>query len=77
MYFIVDGEADVISSTGIVLNTLLAGMVFGEMALLKPNPSLRGATIKAKTDMTLSVLSLDDFKFVMKIYPDFATKVRR
>ena len=74
---VVDGEAEVISSHGIPLNTLRKGMVFGEMAFLNTNPTVRSACVRAKTDVTLAVLSLDDFNFVMDLYPEFSSQVRR
>jgi CRP-like cAMP-binding protein len=56
---------------------MYAGKPFGEMALLNPTPSVRTAHIRAASDVSLAVLSLNDFKFIMTKYPDFARKVRK
>jgi hypothetical protein len=48
----------------------------GEMALLDPTPTLRNAFIRANTNVTLAVLSLEDFRFVMDNYLDFSKTVR-
>jgi voltage-gated potassium channel len=77
MYFIIDGHVEVISPAGDVFATMYAGTPFGEMALLNPTPSVRSAHIRAAEDVSLAVLSLNDFKFIMSKYPDFARKVRR
>ncbi|CAG9319774.1 unnamed protein product [Blepharisma stoltei] len=77
MYFILEGEVEIVSSTGFVFNTLGSGMVFGEIALLKIVPSVRSATVRAKIDTTLAILSMSDFNFVMNNYPDFSQKVRK
>lgn len=76
MYFILEGEVEIITHDKLVLNILYPGNVFGEMALLTPFPTVRGATVKARTDISLAILSMDDFNFVMNIYPEFAKKVR-
>jgi CRP-like cAMP-binding protein len=77
MYFIIDGDVEVLSGTGDVIVTMHAGTPFGEMALLNPTPSVRTAHIRAAKDLALAVLSLDDFKFIMQKYPEFAKKVRK
>lgn len=76
MYFVMEGSVEIATKTGVILATLTVGQPFGEMALLKPMPSLRGASVIAKTDVTLAVLSLQDFSFVMANYPEFSRKVR-
>ena len=75
MYFIIDGSADVVTEDGDVIVTFEAGTPFGEMAILNPKPSVRTATIRAKTDISIGILTLFDFKFVMQKYPDFAHHV--
>jgi CRP-like cAMP-binding protein len=77
MYFIIDGDVEVLSGTGEVIVSMHAGTPFGEMALLNPTPSVRTAHIRAATDVSLAVLSLAYFKFIMQKYPDFARKVRK
>jgi len=69
MYFIIDGYVEIVKGDGnMLLNTLTVGSPIGEMALLN-QPCVRGASARAKTDVSLAVLSLDDFNFVMKKYP--------
>ncbi len=65
MYFIIDGDVEVISWEGTVIVAMHAGTPFGEFALLNPTPSVRSAHIRAATDVSLAVLSLTDFKFIM------------
>jgi hypothetical protein len=77
MYFIIDGDVEVISETGNVIVSMHAGTPFGELALLNSTPSVRSAHIRAATDVSLAILSLTDFKFIMQHYPDFAHKVRK
>ena len=71
MFFILEGSVEVVSSAGMVLGVLEAGQPFGEMALLSAVPTLRMASVVAKTDVSLAVLSLDDFHLVMEAYPEF------
>ena len=77
MYFIMSGEVEVILSNGDVVATLGKGAQFGEMAILSPIPSVRGASVRNKTDVSVAVLSLQDFKFIMEQYPEFGAKIRK
>jgi CRP-like cAMP-binding protein len=61
MYFIIEGKVDVFLSNGTQIATLTKGKPFGEMALLGSKPSVRGANVKARSDLALAVLSLLDF----------------
>ena len=71
MFFILEGSVEVLSSGGVVLGVLEQGQPFGEMALLSEVPTLRMANVVAKTDVSLAVLSLEDFRLVMDSYPEF------
>lgn len=71
MFFILEGSVQVLSSGGVVLGVLEEGQPFGEMALLSDVPTLRMANVVAKTDVSLAVLSLEDFRLVMESYPEF------
>jgi voltage-gated potassium channel len=75
MYFVVEGQVEILTNK-LVLDVLSEGQVFGEMALLTPYPTVRGATARAKTNVSVAMLSMSDFNFVMQIYPEFAQKVR-
>jgi CRP-like cAMP-binding protein len=65
MYLIIQGTVDVFFENGTHIATLTKGKPFGEMALLNPKPSIRMANVKAVTDVSLAVLSLQDFSLVM------------
>lgn len=56
-YIIEEGEV-IIEMKGKEITTLWNGEMFWEIALLNEEP--RNATVKAKTDVSLLVLSLDD-----------------
>jgi voltage-gated potassium channel len=71
MFFILEGSVEVVASGGVVLGVLEEGQPFGEMALLSAVPTLRMANVVAKTDVSLAVLSLEDFRLVMDSYPEF------
>ena len=58
MYFIVKGKVTVILESGDIIAVLKKGDIFGEMALLNPTPSVRTASVLAKTDVVLAILSL-------------------
>ena len=77
MYFIMSGEVEVILSNGDSVATLGKGAQLGEMAILSPNPSVRGASARNKTDVSYAVLSLQDFKFIIAQYPEFGSKIRK
>ena len=73
MYFINRGSVEVIGDAnkeGIVpvFATLAEGSFFGEMAII--NNAKRGASIRAKGYVDLSILTKEDFKFVMETFPD-------
>jgi hypothetical protein len=46
------------------------------MAILSPNPSVRMASVRSLTDVSLAILSLKNFKFICEKYPEFERKVR-
>lgn len=57
-YVMLSGEADVIVNNK-VINSLIEGDYFGELALIDKNP--RSATVKAKTDIDALVMHKDHF----------------
>lgn len=73
-FMITKGKVEAISGAGtkkpVVLNTLGAGQVFGEMALLDGMP--RNATVKATTDTECLVLSRWDFVAELRTNPHIA-----
>ncbi|KAF0979329.1 hypothetical protein FDP41_001672 [Naegleria fowleri] len=73
MFFINRGSVEVIgepNEEGVipVFATLSEGQFFGEMAII--NNTKRGASIRAKGYCDLSVLTKEDFKFVMETFPE-------
>ncbi|KAK1945819.1 Potassium/sodium hyperpolarization-activated cyclic nucleotide-gated channel 1 [Phytophthora citrophthora] len=77
MYFLVKGAAEVVFKAGTseeqVVATLLEGSYFGEIAML--TRSKRAASIRAKTYMSLFVLSLNGLDRISQHYPEMAHSI--
>lgn len=77
MYFLVKGAAEVVFKAGTseeqVVATLLEGSYFGEIAML--TRSKRAASIRAKTYMSLFVLSLHGLDRISLHYPEMAHSI--
>ncbi|RLN48570.1 hypothetical protein BBJ29_005149 [Phytophthora kernoviae] len=77
MYFLVTGTAEVVFKAGTseeqVVATLLEGGYFGEIAML--TRSKRAASIRAKTYMSLFVLSLHGLDRISTHYPEMAHSI--
>jgi CRP/FNR family cyclic AMP-dependent transcriptional regulator len=71
-FVILSGTAEVIRS-GKKVNTLGPGQFFGELALLDHRP--RTATVRAKTDMVLLVLSQREFHGILAEVPTLTKKL--
>jgi CRP/FNR family transcriptional regulator, cyclic AMP receptor protein len=69
MYFVAEGQVAV-SAGGRILDTLGAGEVIGEMAVLTEQP--RSATAIAKTDCAAYSMSAEEFKGALGRVPEFA-----
>eukprot|EP00002_Diphylleia_rotans_P003759 TRINITY_DN1264_c0_g1_i3.p1 TRINITY_DN1264_c0_g1~~TRINITY_DN1264_c0_g1_i3.p1 ORF type:complete len:1055 (-),score=225.55 TRINITY_DN1264_c0_g1_i3:347-3511(-) len=75
MYFIVQGEVDVVSADEkVVYAVLREGSYFGEIALLFA--ARRIASVKARGYCDLLVLTKDDFDSVLSYFPSFADSMR-
>jgi aromatic-L-amino-acid decarboxylase len=77
-YLLLDGEADV-HSRGRYLATMHAGDFFGELAALDWGASFgypRLATITARTDLTLLVLTDSELAELMAAVPEVAARIR-
>lgn len=74
MYIVRAGEVD-IERGGKVMETLVPGGVFGEMALI--DGSLRSATARAKTDCELAPITERSFLFLVHETPFFALSLMR
>ncbi|AFZ34513.1 putative transcriptional regulator, Crp/Fnr family [Stanieria cyanosphaera PCC 7437] len=75
MYGIIEGEVDIVIN-GKVLETIHAGDVFGEGALVQPEAT-RASNAVAKTDCKLACLDKERFLFVVQETPMFALHVMR
>jgi len=79
VYFIQSGTAKVInysdSGRGVAYATLQPGAMFGELAALDGQP--RSATVVAKTDCSLGVMSGEDFLHVVTKYEALSLYVLR
>jgi CRP-like cAMP-binding protein len=74
MYVVRTGEVE-IERDGKVIETLFAGGIFGEMALIDGSP--RSATARAKTDVEVAPISEKNFLFLVHETPFFAIAVMR
>jgi len=74
MYAVLDGNVDIVRQQG-VLETILPGSVFGEMALLDNQP--RSASALAKTDCRAAAITEKRFTLVVSQNPHFALDMMR
>jgi CRP-like cAMP-binding protein len=74
MYVVRSGEVE-IERGGKVIETLAAGGIFGEMALIDGSP--RAATARAKTACEVAPISERAFLFLVHETPFFAVSVMR
>lgn len=72
MYVVLSGEVEV-SLRGKVLETVSAGGIFGEMALV--DRQKRSADVVAKTDVKVAVIDRKRFLFLLTRNPYFAIEV--
>lgn len=70
MYFICRGEVDVLDSEGQIVSHMSEGDFFGEISLLMA--TARTATVRAKTQCDLFVLSKRHFSRILREHPQFA-----
>jgi glucose-6-phosphate 1-dehydrogenase len=73
LYFLVQGEVEVLSGDGKVITKLGPGSFFGETSLLLSEP--RNASIRATTYCELFVLEKADFNRVLRDHPQFAQSI--
>jgi CRP-like cAMP-binding protein len=74
MFFILKGIVK-IHKNDFTIAELNQGAYFGEMALINGKPSIRGASAKAVTNVSIAILSLDDFNLICEAYPDLKVKM--
>jgi CRP/FNR family transcriptional regulator, cyclic AMP receptor protein len=75
IYFIAQGEAEVLADGGEVTQTLGPGDTFGEIGLLLTGE--RSATVVARTPMQLLSLSGQDFERIRADVPGLERSLRR
>ncbi|NMF82592.1 Crp/Fnr family transcriptional regulator [Nodosilinea sp. P-1105] len=75
MYGVIEGDVELVVD-GQVVETIEAGDVFGEGALVQI-PPLRASTAVAKTDCKLAQVDQTHFKFLVQETPLFALEVIR
>jgi CRP-like cAMP-binding protein len=72
MYIVVEGQVDIVVGTEAV-ETVVAGSILGEMALIDNSP--RSATAIAQVDCKLVPLDRRRFQFMVQEHPYFALEV--
>lgn len=75
MYGVLEGEVE-LWVNGQVVETIIAGDVFGEGAMVHPSAA-RASTAIAKTDCKLAFLDEERFLFAVQETPIFAVQVMR
>ena len=73
MYFIGRGSVEVVSETGTIYDTLSAGEEFGELAVLYS--TTRTASVRAKINTDLFMLSKADLFLLMQRYPSIKPQI--
>ena len=74
MFLVKEGEVEILKK-GRVIDTVEAGGIFGEMALIDISP--RSATARAKTDCLLVPVDEYNFLFLVQHTPYFSLQVMR
>lgn len=74
MYVVVEGEVDLYVNH-VLVETVEAGGIFGEMALIEQD--VRVASAVARTDCKLAFIDENRFSFMIERTPFFALKVMR
>jgi CRP/FNR family transcriptional regulator, cyclic AMP receptor protein len=74
MYVVVEGEVE-LSLNGKPIDTILAGGIFGELALIDDSPRI--ATATAKTACKLAAVNQQQFIFLVRNTPHFAIQVMK
>lgn len=74
MYVVLEGDIDIVLR-GKVLETVHAGGMFGEMALLDHRE--RSADVVAKTDVKVAAIDQKRFLYLVRNHPFFALEVMK
>ena len=73
MYFIIKGQVNCISREGIHLSQIGIGKIFGAEILQKG--SVRSTTIQAATDVSVAIMTTEDFLRICELYPSFKRRI--
>ena len=74
MYSLIEGEVDIFLKE-ILVDTIHAGGIFGEMAVIEEDR--RAATAVAKTDVKVVALDQQQFHDLVRRSPEFAMRIMR
>jgi len=74
MYSVVEGDVDIFVKD-VLVDTIHAGGIFGEMAVISDDR--RAAAAVAKTDVKVVVLDQQQFHELVRKSPDFALRIMR
>jgi len=74
MYSLIEGDVDIFLKE-VLVDTIHAGGVFGEMAVIEEDR--RAATAVARTDVQLVALDQQQFHELVRRSPDFALRIMR
>ncbi len=74
MYVVLEGDVDIVLR-GKVLETVHAGGIFGEMALIDHRE--RSADVVAKTDVKVAAIDQKRFIYLVRNHPFFALEVMK
>jgi CRP/FNR family cyclic AMP-dependent transcriptional regulator len=75
MYAVLEGDIDIVVGDNKVVDTVHAGGIFGEMALIDDGP--RSASARAKTACRVVPVTQRRFTFLVQQTPFFAIEVMR
>ncbi|MFP4321616.1 MAG: Crp/Fnr family transcriptional regulator [Anaerolineales bacterium] len=75
MFAVKEGEVEISAESGAVLETVEAGMIFGEMALIDGLP--RASRCVAKTDCKIVTIDKHRFLYLVHETPTFALEVMK
>ncbi|HKD16822.1 MAG TPA: cyclic nucleotide-binding domain-containing protein [Thermoanaerobaculia bacterium] len=74
MYSLIEGDVDIFLKE-VLVDTIHAGGVFGEMAVIEEDR--RAATAVARTDVKIVALDQQQFHELVRRSPDFALRIMR
>ncbi len=74
MYVVRDGEVEIVTGDNVV-DTIVSGEIFGEMALIDTSP--RSATARARTNCSLIPVDQRRFTFLVQQTPFFSIHVMK